>query len=477
MTIKYSFRHNIKKFVINFVITDKFDQTFGTLSIYFISCFPYCLWYNCQVDMEISINDFIWKVHRRGATLILKAKNFIADKIRPWTGDADELIALLLVFSVFMPFYFTVATVCAVAILVMINGRIRAKAFEAPYSKFLLGFLVVPFFVSATYNNYWGMLYAMVILALVMCAFYIRSIMTRRLFNRMMDLACAASIWATGYALVEKIVMLPVKASYRPMSLFHNANCYGMMIEFVIIIAIYRIFTNAKQKKFYFAVVAANLFGLYLCASISSLVALSAAALVFLMMKGKYRLAGGLVLAGVLFFALGLFVPDLLPRDVPGIDKTMVQRLDIWITSLKGIREHPLFGTGAMSYQMIYERFAGYKTYHSHNLLLDTLLNYGFVGLGAFGAYIILQLKLLGMRFRNHICSNMNILMAVMFVAVLVHGLTDVTIAWIQTGLLFLMVFSSTGIGSAHLERKLRLPSLLPEYTEEKLPQPAYLKN
>lgn len=410
-------------------------------------------------------------------TLINSIKNSILEKAKPWARNTDELIALLLVLSIFMPFYFSVAAVCFVAIMTMINCRIRTKAFSAPYSKFLLGFLVVPFFVSATYNNYWGILYAIVIIALVMCGFYIRSIMNRQLFNRMMDAACVGSIWAAGYALIQKLSMLRVDSVYRPMSLFHNANCYGMIIEFVVIIAVYRLFTNSQHKNFYVAVIAVNLFGLYLCASVSSCVALSVGVLAFLLIKGKYRMAGVLLLAGGAIFIAGTMIPNLLPRDVPGIDKTCEDRLDIWITSLKGIRQHPLFGTGAMSYQMIYEQFAGYKTYHCHNLLLDTLLNYGIIGLAAIGSYVILQLKLITMRFRSHICSNMNILMVAIFAAVLVHGLTDVTIAWIQTGLLFMMVFSSTGIGSEHLEKKLSLPSLLPEYAEETLAQPMYMKN
>ena len=33
-----------------------------------------------------------------------------------------------------------------------------------------------------------------------------------------------------------------------------------------------------------------------------------------------------------------------------------------------------------------------------------------------------------------------------MFAAVLIHGCTDVTIFWIQTGMLFLLVYTSTGI-------------------------------
>ena len=125
---------------------------------------------------------------------------------------------------------------------------------------------------------------------------------------------------------------------------------------------------------------------------------------------------------------------------------------------------------------MIYDEFGGYKTFHSHNLLLDTLLNYGFVGLGAIGIYVISQLKLLSLRMKNRICGNMNILVIAALVAITVHGLTDVTIFWIQTGLLFMLMFSSMGIGSESLEKDIRMPSLLPEYTDGLEAQPVYMK-
>ena len=49
-------------------------------------------------------------------------------------------------------------------------------------------------------------------------------------------------------------------------------------------------------------------------------------------------------------------------------------------------------------------------------------------------------------RFQTNVCKNRNILVLVMFSAVLIHGCTDVTIFWIQTGMLFLLVYTSTGI-------------------------------
>ena len=220
-----------------------------------------------------------------------------------------------------------------------------------------------------------------------------------------------------------------------------------------------------------------NLIGLYLCASVSAFIAMAFAVVTLLLLKGRYKLVGGLVLLSAAVVAIGLIFPDIVPRGMEAIDNTCEQRLSIWTTAVKGIKQHPLLGTGAMSYQMIYEQFGGYKTYHCHNLLLDTLLNFGFVGLAAIGVYAITQLKLLILRFKNNICSNMNILLVAVFMAVMVHGMTDVTIFWIQTGMLFMLMFSSTGIGSAYLEKKLRLPSLLPEYSDEAAAQPVYLKN
>ena len=75
----------------------------------------------------------------------------------------------------------------------------------------------------------------------------------------------------------------------------------------------------------------------------SSLAALSCAALVFLILKGKNKLALGLVGAVLTFAVFALMFPEIFPR-VDMIDHTMGQRLDIWQVALRGIQETPLFG-------------------------------------------------------------------------------------------------------------------------------------
>ena len=413
----------------------------------------------------------------RGLTLIINIMKFDFQKTKLQVENFDSLLVLLLAVSIFAPFYFSVAVTCGIAVMTMMNCKKREKAFSSPYSKLLLGFLITPFFISATYNNYQGMLYSLVVVAVVISGFYIRSVMTRPLFNQAMDLICVGSVWCALIAIYQKITAYGAAPAYRPVSAFSNANYYGMVIEFVIIIAMYRIFTNARFKRLYLATIGLNFVGLYLCASLSAFLAVGFAAMTMLIFKGKYKLAVRIIMVGIAFLAVGILFPSIFPRGMNAVDSTLSQRLSIWATAIKGIELHPFFGTGPMSYQMIWEQFGGYKTFHCHNLLLDTLLNYGYLGLGIMGFYAITQLKLLMLRFKNNICSNMNILLVAAVVAVGVHGMTDVTIFWVQTGMLFILLFSSTGIGSEYLERKLRLPSLLPDYTVETSANVAFLKN
>lgn len=391
-------------------------------------------------------------------------------------ADIDRAAVFLFTVSIFLPFYFSLVTVSCIAFMTIVKCRIRTKAFSVPYTKLIFTFLVGSFFVAAMYNNYKGMAYSILIYAIVTCGLYFRSVMTRRLFHVAMDTACAASLWCAVTAVVQKAVMFSSAPNYRPVSVFTNANYYGMMIEFVVLIALYRIFTNPKRTLFYTAVIGVNFIGLYLTASVSSCAAMLCAVLFFLLYKRKSKVSAvffAILAACAVVFAL---FPALLPRSSEAIETTVSQRLSIWGASWRAFEKTPIFGRGATSYQMIWEQYGGYETYHCHNLALDTLLNFGIVGMAAVCIYIGSYIRLLVLRFRNHVCRDMDMLVAAALAAVLVHGLTDVTIVWIQTAALFFLIVSCVGIGSTSLEEKIRLPQLAP-VLKERSAQAVYLKD
>lgn len=366
------------------------------------------------------------------------------------------MLVLFLTISIFLPFYVSMAAVSLIAFMTVINYERRAEAFGDPYSIGIVLFFLFTGFVGQVYNNHIGSAYSLFAAALLVCGFYIRSFMTKQLFDQAMDTACLSSVACAVVAVFQKLSTYATEPSFRPISTFTNANFYATMIEFVVLIALYRMITNAQNRRFYLIVIASNLVGLYLSASMSAIFSLGLAVLVFLFLKGKRKVATIIGVSGIFLVAAGLMMPELFPR-IEFIDQSWDQRVNIWMTSVKGIEHHPFFGQGAAAYRLACEEYFGYKTYHAHNLYLDTLLNFGLVGAAVITGYLYCQAKIVLTRFRSRTCGNMNILLAACSCAILVHGFTDVTIFWGQTAMLFLLIFSSTGINAVYAGGILRV--------------------
>lgn len=365
------------------------------------------------------------------------------------------MLTLFLTVSIFLPFYVSLAAVLLIAFMTVINYEKRAEAFRDPSSIGIVVFFLFTAFVGQVYNNHIGTAYSLFAAALLVCGFYIRSFMTKQLFDQVMDTACLSSVACAVVAVLQKLSTFATNPSFRPMSTFTNANYYATIIEFVVLIAMYRMITNAQSRKFYLAVIGCNVVGLYLSASMSAIFALSVAIVAFLYLKGKRRMAGVLVAVGVVLVASSVILPELFPR-IAFIDQSWDQRMDIWNTAIKGIRHRPFFGEGAAAYRLASSEYFGYKTYHAHNLYLDTLLNFGLTGAAALIGYLYVQAKMVFERYRSHVCGNMNILLITCSGTILVHGFTDVTIFWGQTAMLFLLIFASTGINAAYAGKSLR---------------------
>lgn len=372
-------------------------------------------------------------------------------------------IPIVLTVSIFLPYYVTETVVCLIAGLVVCSRELRERVLDNPRASWLVLPMLIPFYVAAFYHNYKGIGAMALLLAAVICAMYLRRIMTRELFGRLLHIACLCSIACAGVAVGQKIAMWSYNPFFRPESMFFNANYYGTMAVFMVLVGTYQILNHVRFRWVYLATVFANLLGLYLCGSMSSLatMVISVMAMLLMFRRKKLVIMGAfLVLAGGI---LVMLVPELYPR-LGDVEDTFGSRVTIWSTALKGIMETPLFGRGPEAYPLAYAQFGGYATYHCHNLLLDTLLNFGIVGTGLFAAFVVHQARQLYLRYKHYICREQCILIAAVSLAVLVHGVTDVTVFWIQTGMFFLLLFSASGIQPAWrtIPRRLTVPELLP---------------
>lgn len=367
------------------------------------------------------------------------------------TSDIEKkqkIFAFCTVVSIFMPFYITGVAMVVGAIYVIANRERRAWALAEPYSRMILTAVAAWTLISLLYQNFYGAGISLLLTAVLFVMFYLRSFMTQRLFNTLMDVACLASISTTVIAVGQIIYYEGIGSLERAESVCFNPNYYGMLMEFMAIIALYRGFGNPKFRKFYGLVIASSLVGIYLCASISAAAAVFAGVLLFLLLRGRYKCFWLFAAIGVLAALAALTVlPIIFPR-ASDADHSMDQRLSIWFTALQGIRQHLFFGQGPMTYEMIYTQFSGYATHHAHNLFLDTILNYGLVGAGIIGFFAVTQVRVVLSRIRRGISSSTGVLMLVLAFITVVHGMTDVTVLWIQTGAMFLLVYSSIGIRS-----------------------------
>jgi len=361
--------------------------------------------------------------------------------------DFDSIMMMSLTISIFLPFYITIACMVLVATVAIVKKRTRKAIFLNLSNLFIMSVMFYAVVVSCIYANVEGILYSLIFLVALVTMFYGKTIMTYRIFDNMMDLACFTSVICMPIAMIQVFYFPWLTIDGRPPSTFINANYYGMIIEFVIIIAMYRIFTNknGKMKKWYLGTILINLIGLYMSASMSSCMTLFLVMLIYLIVKGKKKSAMTVLFVLIAIISIVLLSDQILPR-MDTVSDILSVRVDVWSTTLKGISDHALFGMGPGAYRMIWPLYGGFETFHAHNLYLDALLNFGVIGCCSIFFYLLTQLKILMKRLQIKVCKNRNILVLVAFAAVLIHGATDVTIFWIQTGMLFFLIYTATGI-------------------------------
>ena len=365
--------------------------------------------------------------------------------IRQYGVEGALILALL--FSVMLSVYVTVV-VCLSIIIYMFASKRCSDVFRAMpkvISRSVAVFCVMALIVAIACSNMTGVYIALGISLVALTGMFLSRFMTRELFETGISLCCWLSVVCFGVALFQLYTY--TKSGYRSPSTFMNANYYAMVIEFVVTMCLYKILSAGKGNTghilWYCFIILVNIAGLYISGSRTGLVVtLSVLLLMFLLYK-RYSLFWIALAAITVYVIVGLRYADIIPRDY-SIDNDFGTRLSIWITALKGISIHPLFGGGGNAYTMIYAAFNGHEAVHAHNLILDILLNYGIVGFVLVFACFAAMFKFMRKGAAGTFDSQIRHVVYTALWCVLVHGLTDVTIFWIQTSIIFLFIFSGS---------------------------------
>ncbi|MEG0315163.1 MAG: O-antigen ligase family protein [Erysipelotrichaceae bacterium] len=363
---------------------------------------------------------------------------------------------MLVTASIFLPFYLTCTALLATVIYLIATKKIIGVINDIPRSRWLLGFCVFGGIVSLVMGNYLGALCSVGILLICIFVLYYRTIIDKRLFRVLIHIICLCSMFNFAFAVLEYYSIVH-SLGYRFLSLniaddpafrvnasFFNANYYAMIIEFVVICCAYKLleFRSWQRHFYYLLIIACNLFALYLCGCRTAWPAIIVALPIMLLFSGRIKAllsVIGISGAGVLAMLIN---PDWFPRN-DSFALYFGVRKDIWLTAIEGIKQHPIVGQGPLTYMKIYPGLDGPSTQHAHSVFIDPFLCFGIVGVLIVAVYLGDCLKRIYRMFKSKVNPELSALIIGAIVVVGIHGLLDYTIFWIQTAMLFLIIFSS----------------------------------
>ena len=368
----------------------------------------------------------------------------------------EQLMIIATALSLSTPFYICVPFLLLETLYLLYTKKIISAFKSTPTSKYLVIFMSLTLIVSLFYQNWIGVGCVVLIFIFVSLMLYYRKYINVEVFEFILDMLIALSILWAIYGLYEQMQILQrlgydhftlkvfSRRENRLNSVFFNANYYAMMIEFIIMMIGYKLFgtKNIKKQIYYFIVAGINFFLLYMTGCRTAFIATAVAVLVFLIINKNYRicmLIAIICIIGCIYFAIN---PQQFPRVEKLIDNFTVRK-KIWHAAIEGIKAHPLFGQGPMTYMMIFEKYNGHVTQHAHSVYLDPVLSFGIIGIATLVPYIVDNCKRLFEVYKKRLNLRYVALVTACIVAILLHGLLDYTIFWVHTGLLFLMIASS----------------------------------
>ena len=371
----------------------------------------------------------------------------------------DEKLILLGVASLYFHYVVTIAILVGILCYLVKEGRIKEVFLEVPRTKFVLVFCIITTVVALLYGNWLGAVCGVGILLLFLFVFFYRSVATKRMFEVMIDLCILLSLFSVAWAVIEYALIcqrlghsvLELYIANSPKNRVHagyfNANYYAMMLEFTILMIFYKgmQWKSWKHTLFYTIAVFANLFALLLTGCRTAWVPFVLSVPVLILCCGMYKLFGVSLVGIVGIGSLVLMNPELMKRAAY-IGKDFAKRERIWTTAIKGIQAHPLFGEGPLTYYKIYPLYDGHPTQHAHNIFLDPILSHGVIPVLIIAVYFGNNLKEVYRLLRRKIDVPMFGLITAFIITVILHGLLDLTVYWVQTGALFLLMLSSSSI-------------------------------
>lgn len=386
--------------------------------------------------------------------------------------NRDEKLVLLLVSSIFLPYVLTYLIVIGIGLYFIIKPNLfkQLKALNGSFILFAL--IIYASLISFLNDNYFGLLTSAGMLFIFLTFTYYRSIITRELFEKALEVMIFMSIISAFFALGEhlyyvisfdnltNIFSVQNKPEYRIKVFYLNTNYYALIILYVQTFITYKLFKNNLNRSYYLFAFFINCVALYFTGSRVALVVLFILLIFMFIMNQRIKylkIASGFILVILVATLAKLpIIPRLLEQ---GLD--LGRRGDIYKTALIMLEDNYLLGRGPNTYTNFFHQYLdefarrygddnlhglGIATAHSHSMFLEVPLSYGIVGVILLIVYFFKQLKFLFKQLKIKENYQITVLIIAAYLITLLTNIIDFPLFWIQTGLLFFIIISSTEI-------------------------------
>ena len=346
--------------------------------------------------------------------------------------------------TLFLPVYITLVPVLFLFVWMLASKECRKAAKALPAFGFLLAFFALVLAVPAVYGNWLGVFTGAVFIVLMTAGLGFRVILKKWQYERALSLVGAGSVFGFLTALVQALANLG-NSKFRPGSVTVNPNYYAALAALAALVCVYKIACGSPFKILYGVLLLMNLYGMELADCRSATAALLFSIVVFFLFNRQKKL---LILSACLvglFMAAILFFPELMGRFAH-VTKDIGVRRSLWEAGAAGILQAPVFGKGTFAFIFNNNptRVGFYP--HSHNLVIEFVLNYGLAGAALFGVYAVrlLNPSRIGAEpaVRRHFA-----LAAGVCAYTLAHGMLDCTLYWPSVLLTTLLLVSSARPG------------------------------
>ncbi|HGK1875609.1 TPA: O-antigen ligase family protein [Streptococcus pneumoniae] len=370
--------------------------------------------------------------------------------------SSKELILLGIILSIFLPFYLFVVVLCLYIISLIFTGDMKSILQKMGEHPMLLLFLSYSTVISILAQNWMGLVASVGMFLFTIFFLHYQSILSHKFFRLILQFVLFGSVLSAAFASLEHFQIVK-KFNYAFLSpnmqvwhqnraevTFFNPNYYGIICCFCIMIAFYLFTTTKLNWLKVFCVIAGfvNLFGLNFTQNRTAFPAIIAGAIIYLFTTIKNWKAFWLSI-GV--FAIGLsflFSSDLVVR-MGTLDSSMEERISIWDAGMALFKQNPFWGEGPLTYMHSYPRIHAPYHEHAHSLYIDTILSYGIVGTILLVLSSVAPVRLM-MDMSQESGKRPIIGLYLSFLTVVVvHGIFDLALFWIQSGFIFLLVMCS----------------------------------